>query len=281
MKIFGDQKQQRQWHDYGPTLAAEELAADYQIQVSKETLRQWLVEAKLWRVKPERVDRVHVWRPRRERCGELVQWDTSEHDWLEGRGEKMYLIAMIDDATSRALVRFVRHDSTAENMRLLGSYLERHGRPLEFYTNKASLFCTTPKAVHHRDAPAEQPTQIGRALRELGKRLPHKRKNRFSLRLCRSKLNRPVTRASGQRPTCASLRPSSGTRRAEARRRAESPPHAAACPYGLCRPGGLLYWNWRVTSAVWDWSLSLTADLALRRLSKSPSSVMRARKKSG
>jgi hypothetical protein len=37
-----------------------------------------------------------------------VQWDTSEHDWLEGRGEKLYLIAMIDDATSRLFARFVR-----------------------------------------------------------------------------------------------------------------------------------------------------------------------------
>jgi hypothetical protein len=39
-----------------------------------------------------------------------VQWDTSEHAWLEGRGEKLYLIAMIDDATSRLFARLVRHD---------------------------------------------------------------------------------------------------------------------------------------------------------------------------
>ena len=38
---------------------------------------------------------------RRSRRGELVQWDTSDHDWLEGRGERLYLISMIDDATSR------------------------------------------------------------------------------------------------------------------------------------------------------------------------------------
>jgi hypothetical protein len=35
------------------------------------------------------------------------------------------------------------------------------------YTDKASLFQTAAKGIHHRDAPAEQPTQIGRALREL------------------------------------------------------------------------------------------------------------------
>ena len=48
----------------------------------------------------------HVWRARRARYGELVQWDTSEHDWLEGRGEKLYLIAMIDDATSELTAGF-------------------------------------------------------------------------------------------------------------------------------------------------------------------------------
>src|SRR5207248_2789392 len=53
-----------------------------------------------------------AWRPRRSCWGELVQWDTSEHAWLEGRGEKLYLIAMLDDATSRARARLVRHPWT-------------------------------------------------------------------------------------------------------------------------------------------------------------------------
>jgi hypothetical protein len=97
-----------------------------------------------------------------------VQWDTSEHDWLEGRGEKMYLIKMIDDATSRLFARFVRHDSTVENMGVLEQYVRRYGRPLEFYTDKAGLFLTTPKKNHPaRDEPLP-PTQIGRALNELG-----------------------------------------------------------------------------------------------------------------
>jgi len=97
---------------FGPTLAAEYLRQKHGIDASKETVRQWMIRAKLWRAKEEKVKQVHVWRPRRSRFGELVQWDTSEHDWLEGRGEKLYLIAMIDDATSRLFARFVRHDST-------------------------------------------------------------------------------------------------------------------------------------------------------------------------
>ena len=168
VELFRQQKQARQWHDYGPTLAAEELAEEHGIEVSRETLRQWLMAAGLWRARRARVERAHTWRARRARWGELLQWDSSEHDWLEGRGEKLYLIAMIDDATSRVVARFVRHDSTEENLRLLGCYVRAHGRPLAVYTDKASLFQTAAKGIHHRDASAEPPTQIGRALRELG-----------------------------------------------------------------------------------------------------------------
>src|SRR5580658_8729034 len=161
------------YQGFGPTLAAEYLESKHGIEASKETVRQWMIRGKLWRAKREKVTQVHGWRPRRSRFGELVQWDTSEHDWLEGRGEKLYLIVMIDDATSRLLGRFVRHDSTEENMRLLWSYLEKFGRPLAFYTDKASLFQTAEKRKRdepgvEKDAVEMPPTQIGRALRELG-----------------------------------------------------------------------------------------------------------------
>src|SRR5579883_545086 len=123
------------YRGFGPTLAAEHLDKKHGIQVSRETLRQWMIEAKLWRARKQHIEKVHEWRPRRSRFGELVQWDTSDHDWLEGRGEELYLMAMIDDATSRLWARFVRHDSTEENMRLLWAYLEKFGRPLMFYTD--------------------------------------------------------------------------------------------------------------------------------------------------
>ena len=177
-KASGAQQERTEWHSIAlfgrlGEIAAEYLRKKHGIEVSKETLRQWMIEGKLWRAKAEKVEQVHVWRPRRERFGELVQWDTSEHDWLEGRGEKLYLIAMIDDATSRLWARFVRHDSTEENMKVLGSYLEKFGRPVAFYTDKASLFQTAGK--RRRDEPGVEkdprempPTQIDRALRELG-----------------------------------------------------------------------------------------------------------------
>ena len=161
------------YEGFGPTLAAEYLGKKHGIEASRETVRQWMIRGKLWRGKKAKVKAVHVWRPRRSRLGELVQWDTSDHDWLEGRGEQLYLIAMIDDATSRLFARFVRHDSTEENMKLLWSYMEKFGRPLTFYTDKASVFHTTEKRKRdepgvEKDAVEMPPTQIGRALRELG-----------------------------------------------------------------------------------------------------------------
>jgi len=160
------------YRGFGPTLAAEYLHKLHHIAVSKETLRQWMVQAGLWRAARRRVVEVHQWRPRRSRCGELVQWDTSTHDWLEGRGEQIYLISMIDDATSRLFARFVRHDSSEQNRRLLWSYLERFGRPLAFYTDKAGMFQVAVKTKRQqeregRDRPEMPPTQIERALREL------------------------------------------------------------------------------------------------------------------
>jgi DNA-binding Lrp family transcriptional regulator len=160
------------YRGFGPTLAAEYLRKKHKLAVSKETLRNWMGKAGLWKSHSRRIAEVHVWRPRRSCFGDLVQWDTSEHDWLEGRGEEIYLIAMIDDATSQLLARFVRHDSTVENMGLLRQYLLLFGRPLAFYTDKASLFQTAEKTKRGeqrggKDQAEMPPTQIGRALREL------------------------------------------------------------------------------------------------------------------
>jgi transposase len=95
------------YRGFGPTLAAEYLASKHDIHAGRETVRGWMLEGKLWHASRQRIDKIHQWRPRRSRVGELVQWDTSEHAWLEGRGPKLYLISMIDDASSRIHARFV------------------------------------------------------------------------------------------------------------------------------------------------------------------------------
>jgi transposase InsO family protein len=128
-----------------------------------------MIEAGLWKSRKRHVEVVHQWRERRPCFGELVQWDTSDHDWLEGRGERLYLIAMIDDATSRVLARFVRHDTGEENMRMAWRWIEQYGRPLAFYTDKAAMFEVAAKHSNAEDGANQmQATQISRALAELG-----------------------------------------------------------------------------------------------------------------
>ena len=155
------------YRDFGPTLASEYLAREEGIEASRETVRQWMLACHLWgnqrRKRPHRSRR-----PRRACFGELVQMDTSEHDWLEGRGEHCVLITMIDDATSMKFMRFFSSDTTAANMAMIKSWIEAFGRPVALYTDWASHFKQTPKRGQKQRL---KPTQIERALAELDVRL--------------------------------------------------------------------------------------------------------------
>jgi hypothetical protein len=150
--------------DFGPTLAAEKLAEKHASVVSRETLRKWMIEDGLWRDRRRRLPPVHQPRHRRERVGELIQIDGSRHHWFENRGPECTLIAYIDDATSRIQhAAFVPSESTFDYMRETRAYIERHGRPIAFYSDKHAIF-----RVNAREAVGGNGmTQFGRALNEL------------------------------------------------------------------------------------------------------------------
>lgn len=152
------------YSDFGPTLLAETLAERHGIGVSRETLRVWMSEAGLWLSRRQRRS-VHQLRLRREHLGELVQIDGSEHRWFEDRGPPCSLLVFIDDATGRLMqLRFVRSESAFSYFDALRGYLEAHGRPLAFYSDKHAVF-----RVAKTEAKGGQGmTQFGRALSELG-----------------------------------------------------------------------------------------------------------------
>src|SRR5579863_4660278 len=160
----------REYRDFGPTLIAEYVEQEHGLVVGKETVRKWMIDEGLWKPKRARMGQVHTWRARRECRGELLQWDTSVHAWLEDRGPaKMYLVALIDDATNTLYARFVEADTTEQNMRVLWGYLDRYSRPQAVYTDKAGMFQPTlPPGWKTEDPGEKTETQIGRALRELG-----------------------------------------------------------------------------------------------------------------
>jgi len=135
---------QANYADFGPTFAAEKLFEYQGVGVNRETLRQWMMAANLWKGRPRKRARIHQGRERRPRFGELVQIDGSHHDWLEGRAPKCCLLVFIDDATSKLTgLYFDRSETTLGYMGLVQQHLETYGRPLAYYSDKHSIFKTT------------------------------------------------------------------------------------------------------------------------------------------
>jgi hypothetical protein len=150
--------------DFGPTFAAEKLAEHHGCSVSHETLRGWMIADGLWVDRRHRLASPHQPRRRRDCLGELVQIDGSEHAWFETRGETCTLLAFVDDATSRLMqLRFVASESAFDYFRATRAYLEAHGKPVAFYSDKHGIF-----RVNAKDAVGgDRITQFGRALMDL------------------------------------------------------------------------------------------------------------------
>jgi transposase len=152
------------YHDFGPTLAAEKLAEHHDLRVSHETLRPWMIQDGLWLIRPARKKRVHQPRQRRDRYGELIQIDGCEHPWFEARGPTCTLLVFVDDATSKLMhLAFVASESTFDYFRATRAYLEAHGKPLAFYSDRHGIFRVNQKGALGGDGM----TQFGRALHAL------------------------------------------------------------------------------------------------------------------
>jgi transposase len=151
------------YRDFGPTLAAEVLLERHGVEVSRETLRKWMVGDGLWLSRKQRRSFPQP-RLRRESYGELIQIDGSDHRWFENRGEPCTLLVFIDDATSKLMqLRFVPSESTDSYFQALQGYLEAHGCPVAFYSDKHTVFrVNKPDAIGGSGM-----TQFGRALAEL------------------------------------------------------------------------------------------------------------------
>lgn len=124
---------------FGPTLAREKLAEREGIHLGVETLRQLLIKEGLWQRK-KRARGYHARRCPRERFGELVQFDGSDHDWFEGRGPRCCLMNMVDDATGTTLSFLNPRETTEAAMRLLWAWIERYGIPQAVYCDRKNAF---------------------------------------------------------------------------------------------------------------------------------------------
>ena len=149
--------------DFGRTFAAEKLAEDHGLKVSRETLRKWMQNAEIW-LSRKQWRTFHQPRLRREAFGELIQIDGSDHHWFEDRGPRCTLLVFIDDATSTLMqLRFVTSESTFSYFEALDLYLAAHGRPVALYSDKHSVF----RVANQSAKSGHGVTQFGRALNAL------------------------------------------------------------------------------------------------------------------
>ncbi len=151
---------------FGPTLAAEHLEADDRLQVDHETLRRWMLEEGLWSRGRKRKQHRRR-RERRPHFGELVQLDGSFHEWLAGRGEKLCLMNMVDDATSRTWSQLHEQETTWAAADVLRAWVEKYGIPHSLYTDWKNVYLREPTAKELLRG-EEALTQFGRMCRKLG-----------------------------------------------------------------------------------------------------------------
>lgn len=151
------------YHDFGPTLAREYLTERHGITVSCETLRQLMIQAGLWKDRDARRPRPYQPRYRRDCRGELIQLDGSKHWWFEDRGPQCTLLVYIDDATSELMqLKMVESESTFAYMDATREYIEAHGKPVAFYSDKHGVFRN-----NRASANGDGMTHFGRAMEAL------------------------------------------------------------------------------------------------------------------
>ncbi|MDA0988240.1 MAG: ISNCY family transposase, partial [Chloroflexi bacterium] len=151
------------------THMTELLAEREGLALSRSTVRRLLVGAGLPSPRYRRQPRRRMRRQRMPQEGMLLQLDGSHHAWLEERGPILCLLLAIDDATGTAPhALFQERETTKGYLLLMHGIVQKQGIPLAVYTDRHAAL--TPHRPASRDASPDprKPTQVARALRELG-----------------------------------------------------------------------------------------------------------------
>lgn len=150
---------------------AEKLTEVEGLRLSRETLRRLLRKEGLGSPRRRRAPAHRQRRPPVAREGQLVQLDGSPHDWLEGRGPRLTVLGMQDDASGKILAaQFFLAETTEGYFHLLQSLLRRYGVPTAFYGDRNGIFVRNDShwSLEEELAGQRQPTEFGRALAALG-----------------------------------------------------------------------------------------------------------------
>lgn len=158
-----------EYRDYDTRHLHEVLAERHGIAVSYTSLRTIRNEAGYPSPRKRRAPKHRRRRERYPMAGMLLQADGSDHDWLEGRGPHLTLIAFIDDATNEVPAAVFREQEDAAGyllaLQLLG---QTHGLPLAIYADRHTFFKSPKEATLEQQLAGREPrSQFRRCLAEL------------------------------------------------------------------------------------------------------------------
>jgi len=163
---------QGKYAGFNDTHLHEKLTKVEGLKLSRPSVQRILREAKLGSPQKRRPPKYRSRRERREQEGMLLQLDGSRHDWLEGRGPHLTLLGFVDDATNQVPAAHFQLESenSAGYLRLFRSQVENIGIPWAIYRDQHSTMQRNDShwSVAEQLAGHQFPTQVGRALEELG-----------------------------------------------------------------------------------------------------------------
>ena len=159
----------KRYNDFGPTFASEKLAEEEGIQISVSVLRRLLIASGDWKGLRQAKE-YRSRRERRERFGELVQFDGSHHKWFEERGRACCLMTMIDDARNIRLSRFFEQETIEAAMTVFSCWIRSYGIPEALYCDKKNAFVLTREPTDEELLAGiiEPKSHFGRACEKLG-----------------------------------------------------------------------------------------------------------------
>lgn len=128
------------YEDYNTLHFQEILADEHGIKLSYSTLQSIRREAGYPTPRKKKASKHRKRRPPRPIYGMMLQADASIHPWLEERGPKLGLVALIDDATNRVWGTFREYEDAAGYLEVLREVCLTEGIPMEFYTDKRNVF---------------------------------------------------------------------------------------------------------------------------------------------
>jgi transposase len=151
----------------------EYLVEQHALALSRATVSRWLVAAGSPSPRPRRRRRFYRRRERMPQAGLLLQWDGSQHDWLEGRGPRLVLQGAIDDATNDVPAALFRLQEDAYGyLVVLRDLVRTRGIPVALYGDRTGILTNEvrprPLTVDEQLQGRRRPlTQVGRALADL------------------------------------------------------------------------------------------------------------------